>query len=304
MEHSLSHTATQPKPVPRTRIVLGVDPDRAYEGALHLLRRLQFRHQEWSLVNAVENPLPLVSLSPVPCIETGMGMLASSTDASMRWLQDARQVLEKYGLHAESHSIIGHPSAALLLEAENEDAAFIGLGPSHKSSFERLVMGSTTRSAVANSTTSLLLAHGDVSPEGPVTAVVGLDHSSYGDRALEQFLQHDPRGLRRVLVVTAVADDSEIAAAATACDRWVTRFTHAGVHARAWVTTGDPAEVLEKAVKDSHAQLLIVGAKGHGVFARLLGSVSASVAERSRHSVLLLRAANTGHHDLGQRSPD
>lgn len=72
--------------------------------------------------------------------------------------------------------------------------------------------------------------------------------------------------------------------------RWVEPLLAAGVEHRALVVEGEsPAAALLDLADNEHADVLIVGAKGHGGFAdRVLGGVSYRVTHRARQPVVVV----------------
>jgi nucleotide-binding universal stress UspA family protein len=72
--------------------------------------------------------------------------------------------------------------------------------------------------------------------------------------------------------------------------RWVEPLLAAGVEHRAVLVEGEsPAAALLDRADDEHADVLIVGAKGHGGFAdRVLGGVSYRVTHRAQQPVVVV----------------
>jgi nucleotide-binding universal stress UspA family protein len=70
---------------------------------------------------------------------------------------------------------------------------------------------------------------------------------------------------------------------------WCKPLRDAGVKYRSVVVEDDPANGLLKAVEQEHADMLVLGAQGHGgVVHRVLGSVSYKVAHRAECPVVLV----------------
>jgi nucleotide-binding universal stress UspA family protein len=72
--------------------------------------------------------------------------------------------------------------------------------------------------------------------------------------------------------------------------KWVRPLVAAGVEHRAVLVEGDsPATTLLELADAEHADVLIVGAKGHGSFAnRVLGGVTYQVTHRARQPVVVV----------------
>ncbi len=54
---------------------------------------------------------------------------------------------------------------------------------------------------------------------------------------------------------------------------------------------GAPVQVIEKAAADDDVDLIVVGARGHGLIDRIIGSIAAKIVSHADRSVLVVRAA-------------
>ncbi len=55
---------------------------------------------------------------------------------------------------------------------------------------------------------------------------------------------------------------------------------------------GAPVQTIENAAEEVDADLIVVGARGHGIVDRVLGSIAAKVVSHANRSVLVVRAAH------------
>jgi nucleotide-binding universal stress UspA family protein len=104
------------------RIVVGVDAEGAYEGALAWVQSLQFAQPEVILASVVEPPRPpvlgvIAPFSEEAYLQAVQAQTASPADAH---LTTAQQQLQAHGIAAETALLHGQASAKLL---ELADAA-------------------------------------------------------------------------------------------------------------------------------------------------------------------------------------
>jgi nucleotide-binding universal stress UspA family protein len=68
------------------------------------------------------------------------------------------------------------------------------------------------------------------------------------------------------------------------------RARAAGLDAKPYVLTGEPAKEITRLAEELDADLIVVGSRGHGAIANaLIGSVSRAVLHESRRPVLVVR---------------
>jgi hypothetical protein len=172
-------------------------------------------------------------------------------------------------------------------------------------------VGSVSRSLAISCDASVLIAKGKI-PEGrKLKAVLATDHSDYSTRWIDRFLQMKPAGIGEIQVVTAYdIDDHEaeilhrnLPSLGGLVDTWIEdrlcdrncelidKLTEAGYRAKCRVVKGDANDVIRRTMQDAQADLLIVGAQGHGFLERvLIGSVSLHQAVYEPYPGLIVRA--------------
>jgi nucleotide-binding universal stress UspA family protein len=201
------------------------------------------------------------------------------------------------------------PAKGLVDAALVEGAELVAVGSRGISPIKAMVIGSVGRGLMANCPRSLLIAKGDVG-DGPVRAVFAYDGSSYADKCLELLIELRPRGLAFVRVVCIDANTEadfealregqrrdlhppipdDLARLRAKADAAADALRAAGFDADAVTVVGEVNPTLREAVADTSADLLIMGAQGHGFVERtLFGSVSFHQACNEKHSVLVLR---------------
>jgi nucleotide-binding universal stress UspA family protein len=78
-----------------------------------------------------------------------------------------------------------------------------------------------------------------------------------------------------------------------------------GIHATAHVSVGDPARAIPAAAEELDADVIVLGSRGRGALrSTLLGSVSQTVARRSRRPVAIVAAGSRSTRQRTVRVPD
>ena len=180
-------------------------------------------------------------------------------------------------------------------------ADIVAIGSRRRSKFNSSLFGSVGRALTISGKESLLIAKGTVPATGPISVVLTTDHSKYSDRAIKRLIAMSPNGIGRLVLLTAF-DKKLVSGMPKEHQQPFLQFLEkqskkkarqlrdAGypVEYRLW--EGDLGEVVEAQMDESNAELLIMGAQGHGYSDRLLiGSSALKQVVSSRHSILLLR---------------
>ena len=183
---------------------------------------------------------------------------------------------------------VGHGGPAQVLLEASESAALLVIGSRGRGGFTRLLLGSTSTQCATHASVPTIVVPGDVEPAAVETVVVGCDGSPNSMEALRWAIDFAPPG--GTVVVAWVWDATPLAVGADAfffpdaSDLAAERFHHlvdaVAEQARSRNVTlerefvrGTPRSAL--AAQAENADLVVVGARGHGaVGAALLGSVS------------------------------
>jgi nucleotide-binding universal stress UspA family protein len=134
-----------------------------------------------------------------------------------------------------------------------------------------------------------------------VRCLFATDHSPYADFALEQFLSHSPKGIDHLTVFTAIEPTCRMEVAnlhrhladgrnhmydarmiATKCDSVACRLMGMGISASTRLRTGHVVHLIEEAMVETGAELVIVGAQGQGAAeGKGIGSTASSLVHSS-----------------------
>jgi len=207
---------------------------------------------------------------------------------------------------------LSNPDLTLLYADEHEPARF-----SHGSAQTKvaeLTPDSISQSyelaldRVSQESCAWLQCHGEVAHEGAVRCLFATDHSAHADRAFCQFLELAPAGISEVIVFTALepttrlivgnlhrhlADSaggihdarevSELSAELAA------RIESFGISATSRLRTGHVGHLIDAAMKETHADLLVLGSQGRGASGkRSRGSVVTAIAHLATYPILVL----------------
>ena len=183
---------------------------------------------------------------------------------------------------------VGHGGPAQVLLEASESAALLVIGSRGRGGFARLLLGSTSTQCATHATVPTIVVPGDVEPAAVETVMVGCDGSPNSMAALRWAIDFAPPG--GTVVVAWVWDATPLAVGADAfffpdaSDLAAERFHHlvdtvadqarlSDVTLEREFVRGTPRSAL--AAQAENADLVVVGARGHGaVGAALLGSVS------------------------------
>jgi nucleotide-binding universal stress UspA family protein len=293
------------------KAIIGIDNQFAYRSALQLLASLKFDKPEVTMVHAVDTRVPFVPLGLNPTFEIQADFAQASENLGRQALDTAHDDACARNIQTKRVLTYGGAVDTILRAAEDRDADLVAVGTEPRSMWNPSFLGSVSRSLVIGSKSSVLVAKGRI-PEGrKLKVVMATDHSDYSNRWFEAFLKMRPKGIGEITVVTAYELDDQDQAilrrnvptldgmvtewiddrlADRNCE-WVDRLTEAGYRAQCRVMRMNANDAIRRAMQDSQADLLVMGAQGHGFLDRLLiGSVSLHQAMYEPYPVLIVRA--------------
>jgi len=290
------------------KAILGVDPQGSHEAALDLLARLQFPNLSLIALCAAE-PIPEVMPAFGPVMPTSENIFVAIQQHAEQMAAKVAETAKEKGIAAKPFVPNASAGRALIEASESEVAELLVVGTRQKSGFEAAILGSVMRAVVVGSKDSVLIGRGNVAP-GDLHAVFATDLSHYNEECVDWLLAHRPMGLNKITVVGAfqlledqvassghrlVISPSDIGDMVKEnvleqVEGVAQRFRDAGLEATAVAQQGKASDVIESTFRDSGAHLAIVGAQGHGFFARLLiGSTSMHLATKAQMPLLIIR---------------
>ncbi len=303
------------------RVVIGIDPSHDSTSTTNLVHRLAFHEAEATYASFATFPAV-----PAPGF-------AITADELIEQLIDERRGAAKAAMCSAADSLrgrvvgeemvfeFGEPASELASLAEDMGADLIAIGSRGESPLKAAMHGSVGRGLVLHSKRSILIAKGEVSVKGPIKAVFAYDASDCCERSIDQLIEMRPLGISHIDLVIADTPDpsSSPITALLGEDAWhaepekradilwtyacsaAERLTRAGYVTRPICASGAIPVVIEGAYVDLHADLVIMGAKGHGFVHRVLfGSNALEQAVAENHSVLILHPGEAKlSHALG-----
>jgi nucleotide-binding universal stress UspA family protein len=184
--------------------------------------------------------------------------------------------------------------ACALVEESIRQRALLCMSTHARSALGALVLGSTTAEVAARSTDPVVLVGPRALPMDRLeTIVVATPPDERAERAVDVALQlATPAGseLRLVRVEAEVADPDTIVTSSASMSSLVDRCTERSVAVRRdVVASADVAGALTWQVDDAHADLIVLTARRHPTFERLLGGdVVREVVHRATCPVLVV----------------
>jgi nucleotide-binding universal stress UspA family protein len=278
------------------KAIVGVDAGSTYRPALALCLRLQIPKIKFICVHVVKPPpsfWPALPPLDIPSSDITQWHHGQGEEQ----VANAKAITCVRGICSEGIVVDGGPAQRLMEVAEvnRAELVVVGTGQKHGAGF---VLGSVRRALAIAGRRSMLTAC-DSNRTGPITAVFATDHSPYANRCLDEILEWKIRGLRRVHIVTAYDpsrgendDPDAIVRAQIEKESLKVAFklAAAGCETAIHVVPGDANEVIQDAMKDLDADLLILGAQGHGFVDRLLvGSVALNLLSTGRYPMLMVQ---------------
>lgn len=291
------------------KIIVGVDPAGRYKSALNMAARLKFPDTHWTLATSMDLTVPMSGYGTGVEAAYGSDYIQLLDETVEQILEEARVDACAHGISPETVQLSGGAALALSQYAEDTRAELVAVDSERKGRLGSLFLGSVSRGLAIGASQSVLVTKGDVAPKGPLNVVFATDHSDYANRALDKLLSWAPAGIQRVHVVCAFHAEGENAferiglidlnpsvaeslrqETKRRTDEVVLKFLAAGYPCSGEMVDLHVAEAINHAMTIADAQLLIMGAQGHGFMHRvLLGSTSLHQVVVEPHSILIVR---------------
>jgi nucleotide-binding universal stress UspA family protein len=211
------------------------------------------------------------------------------------------------GLHGESDVVEDHPAAGILRCAREHHSDAIAIGSHGRAGLMRALLGSVAEEVVRESDVPVIVAHpGDDERVGPIA--VAIDDSPASDAAVTTAIALAKPGGHTLVLLHVFGsadlrrvehglreDASEFFALArleaeASLEEAADRCRNAGVACESVMLEGDAAAELLAAAARHACSAIVIGTHGGSELSRLLfGSIAATVAERARIPVVMVR---------------
>lgn len=293
------------------KIILGMDANTPISTPASTVHSLRLSAPQYELVHVLERlsaySLPATDSSNVDLIARYIKM---QDEEAEKLTKNGQAELNSLGLDCRTQVLVGASANRIINHAKDSQADLLVLGSSGKGRIESLLAGSVTRKALISSPCSVLIAKTKIDPPTrPLTVVFATDHSEYSQRCVDKFISWSPRGIGRA-VVTTVYPEQLLQAMSSIMpnfksdvadwvkkelnannDKVVQKISKLDIPCTSRVESGAVSDVLAKVMESENADLLVLGAQGHGFLERLtIGSIALEQGLRRPYSCLIVRA--------------
>ncbi|MDX3263441.1 universal stress protein [Streptomyces sp. NPDC093228] len=262
-------------------VVVGVDGSSSSDAAVvQAAREAQRRHATLRVVHGFSWPVgPMYApLDPSPL---------------NRLAHDSAELARSVAPEVEVTDAVMTGGAVAVLTAESRDADLMVVGRRGIGGFVGMLLGSTAVSLATHSQCPVIVVSDEPDDAGPI--VLAVDGSPEGENAVEfAFAEAALRGAEIRAVHAWLPDYAPAGTGVESAERLLAqavvgrRERYPDVRVGQEVLSGETREVLIKA--SSGAQLMVVGARGHGGFSGLLlGSVSQALLHHAHCPVAVVR---------------
>jgi nucleotide-binding universal stress UspA family protein len=267
-----------------------------------LFADMKFPDASAVLVHTVEPVLPDGGFMPETSTSPIVEIQRQRKQDGERRMGEAAKDLQARGVTCTTVTAFGNPAHEITALAEKESADMVVAGSGRKGALESFVMGSVTRALVIEAKRSILVGKREAKGGDKIDAVFATDHSDYANTCVDHLVRLAPQGLGKITVVSADTTDENIAAVLAAEGRSpdeiltssntsvAKKLQSIATETDSVVLRGRVGDVITAAMEQSRADLLIIGAHGHGFLERLLiGSTAMQMVGNSPWNVLVVR---------------
>jgi nucleotide-binding universal stress UspA family protein len=290
------------------KVILGVDAQAAHKPAICLLSRLHPAKREMLLVHAADVSTAWSGAYSDAYLQAEY--TKSMQNVGLTALDEARSDSCAHDFHAKTRLVLGSPAHSLITEGEKEHADLIAVNSTHKGAWSASFLGSISRALAIACPISILVTKGERRLPANPRVVFATDHSDYANQALDRFLQFRFDGISEVIVLTAFElDENQVEVMSRGLPELGTsvsqlietrmmektkevcdKLAQAGYRATPRVVQGPVNDAIRNTMQDAHADLLVLGAQGHGFLSRLLvGSTSLHQVVAEPYPVMVVR---------------
>jgi nucleotide-binding universal stress UspA family protein len=257
------------------------------------------------LVHTVEPVLPDGGFLPESATNPIVDIQNQRREDGEKRMAEVAKELTKLGVPSQSITKFGNPAHEITGLAEQENADIIVAGSIRKGKIETFVIGSVARALIVEAKRSILIGKTTLKDQPKVNAVFATDHSAYANKCLDLLVSLAPHGLGNVTVVSADTTDEEVSKAMKSenpeglgsedvlyrkNEQACAMLRTIADGADSIVLRGRANDVINAVMEQTRADLLILGAHGHGFLERLLmGSTAMHMVGNAPWNVFVLR---------------
>lgn len=286
------------------KIVAGVSQTEALDTVASLISSLKIENAQIDVVHVIERLAQVGVYAKEEQQKDFVGRyLKMQEEEGQKALLKGKKDFEERGLNVQTSLLSGFEANSLIEHAEKTGARLLAIGSSGKGPLEGIIVGSTGRKTVIHSPCSVLIAKTPIRHEGRLKVVLATDLSEYAGRCIEAFIGYGMKGISEIVLTTVIPKrtrfssevDKEaertIRSELASCLKDLgARLEPTKATVRPRIEVGPVGDALERVMVEENADLLIVGAQGHGFLHRLsIGSISLEQAVRKPYSVLVIR---------------
>lgn len=295
------------------KIVAGIDPHHDARPLIRLIAQLRFPNLQ--AICASIAPIPVTSTPGLTAWPDEMysQLVEAERTASCHALEHAAEEFKPFQIPCDQIYEIGDPAFHLEAIAESRHADAIAIGSREVGAALAFALGSVGRALTINAKHSLLIAKQPHAHGGPLRAVFAFDGSDYCLRSVDELVRLRPVGLAHIELLTVDTPDPDSSPVTRmrgfgafdmgrdrrhemlleCAEPAAAKLRNAGYEVRPACHSGEVTDVIRSQVIDSGADLVILGAQGHGWIERVFfGSVALAQAVGEPHSVLILRPSS------------
>ena len=292
------------------KILVGIDTASHYKSAINMSARMKFPAPHWTLSHSVDVRIPVSAYGSAAEAAYRAEFVQLANVSGETALEEAKEYTSsKFGDAPDSVLLAGGAAVALAQFADDTHTDLIAVHSDRKGRLGSFFLGSVSRGLAISAHQSILITKGLIGPEGPVSAVFATDHSDYANRALDKLIQMNPQGFSSIKVVSVLhlgskmpidQPDPMYAAVSVEEALWnearsktegvATKLRAAGFESSSEIVDAHVNEALKKTMENTQADILIMGAQGHGVMHRMmLGSTCLHQVVAEPYSILIIR---------------
>jgi nucleotide-binding universal stress UspA family protein len=301
------------------KIICAVDASDECIKSLELCVRLAFPSPSFELVHVIERLAPLVYGEYSGSTDLIDQVMKTQRDMGRESLLKGQDVLKGFlgekrapVTSVTPHLLEGFIARELSELAKTTNADLISLGHIERSRLEGIFYGGVGRKLAVVSPCSILIARDKPVKKAGFHAVFATDHSDYANQCFDYFLARFPTGIEKLTVMSSYSPVASAIVSASARNSWekagewieaglerenqkikkklVSTAAGESVVVDTLVLAATPQDAIEKAMQQANADLLILGAQGHGFMQRfMMGSVSFYQATEGRYHTMIVR---------------